>query len=264
MPTPNELFDLSGRVAVITGGGGLIGGNHARALAGAGAHVVLLDVDESTAERNAERVRQEGGSAEIAIGSVLDEDFLRAVRGGLNRCDVLVNSHHYRRAGGYNPEYFASLDNAPFDDFMMSLQMHIGGSFLTARVFGGMMAEAGKGSIINTASTYGIVAPDQRIYEDLPFNTPAHYGAAKAGVIGLTRYLATYWADKGVRANVLTPGGVFDGHTDPFLSRYSYRVPLGRMADREDFMGAVLFLASDASRYVTGQNIIVDGGWSAW
>jgi NAD(P)-dependent dehydrogenase (short-subunit alcohol dehydrogenase family) len=132
-----------------------------------------------------------------------------------------------------------------------------------------MARRGGGGSIIQTASIYGIVAPDQRIYEGSeyhgrPINTPAVYSASKAGVIGLTRHLATYWAERGVRVNTLTPGGVSSGQNSEFSRRYAARVPLGRMAEADDMVGAAVFLASDASLYVTGQNIVVDGGLSAW
>jgi NAD(P)-dependent dehydrogenase (short-subunit alcohol dehydrogenase family) len=141
--------------------------------------------------------------------------------------------------------------------------------FLVAQAIGSAMAARGAGSIIQTASIYGLLAPDQRIYEGSeyngrPINTPAVYTASKAGVIGLTRHLATYWGPRGVRVNTLTPGGVSSGQNNTFSQRYSARIPLGRMAEADDLVGAAVFLASDASRYVTGQNLIIDGGLSAW
>jgi NAD(P)-dependent dehydrogenase (short-subunit alcohol dehydrogenase family) len=149
------------------------------------------------------------------------------------------------------------------------MAVNLDGMFLVAREIGQRMARRGGGSIIQTASIYGALAPDQRIYEGSeylgrPINTPPVYSASKAGVIGLTRHLAAYWADKGVRVNAITPGGVESGQNDTFQRRYAARVPMGRMARRDEMVGALIFLASDASSYITGQNIMVDGGLSAW
>ena len=149
------------------------------------------------------------------------------------------------------------------------MAVNLDGMFNAAQVFGGRMAERGYGAIVQTASIYGLMAPDQRIYEGSEYlgraiNTPAVYTASKAGVIGLTKHLATYWAAKGVRVNTLTPGGVESGQNETFKARYSARIPLGRMAKADEMVGTMLFLVSDAASYVTGQNIAVDGGLSAW
>jgi NAD(P)-dependent dehydrogenase (short-subunit alcohol dehydrogenase family) len=149
------------------------------------------------------------------------------------------------------------------------MAVNLTGAVICAQVFGGRMAERKAGSIVNTLSIYGIVAPDQRIYEGSIYegraiNTPAVYSASKAGLWGLTKYLATYWGSRNVRVNAVTPGGVFSGQNDVFVERYSARVPMGRMAEQDDLSGAMVFLISDASSYVTGQNIIVDGGLSTW
>jgi NAD(P)-dependent dehydrogenase (short-subunit alcohol dehydrogenase family) len=149
------------------------------------------------------------------------------------------------------------------------MKVNATGAMLTCQVFGAAMAKRGRGSIVNILSIYGIVAPDQRIYEGSLYegraiNTPAVYSTSKAALWGLTRYLATYWAARGVRVNAITPGGVFSGQNDTFISRYSARVPLGRMAQDDEMSGALVYLLSAASSYLTGQNIVVDGGLSTW
>jgi NAD(P)-dependent dehydrogenase (short-subunit alcohol dehydrogenase family) len=175
------------------------------------------------------------------------------------RIDILVNNAQLRTSTMYVP-----FEELSIGDWNHILAVNLTGVFLCCQAIGPVMVQQCSGSIINMCSIYGVVAPDQRIYKDTSFNTPAVYSTTKAGVLGLTRYLATYWAPFNVRVNAITPGGVFNQHTDPFLSAYCERVPLGRMAKATELRGAIKFLASDAASYVTGHNLVVDGGWTVW
>jgi NAD(P)-dependent dehydrogenase (short-subunit alcohol dehydrogenase family) len=242
-------FDLSGEVALITGGAGILGTAFAAALARHGARVVIVD---RMAAPGAHQV------------DITDPQALRRLQKEIEPPTILVNN-----AAAKSANFFAPFEEFPLGDWEEVMDVNLTGAMLCAQVFGAAMAARGRGSIINTLSIYGIVAPDQRIYEGSSYegraiNTPAVYSASKAALLGLTRYLATYWADRGVRVNALTPGGVFSGQNETFVRRYSARVPMGRMAEREEMCGALIFLASRASSYVTGQNIVVDGGLSAW
>ena len=266
-------FDLQGKVAIVTGGAGTLGRHFCAGLAEAGATVVVADVDGAGAQKLAGELRRRyEGSALGLECDVSDPESVEAMvarvvaeYGGI---DVLHNN-----AAGKTEDLDAFF--APFEEYTLQqwrkvMAVNLDGMFLVAQAVGKRMAERGKGgSIIQTASIYGIMAPDHRIYEGSMYlgrqiNTPAAYTASKAGIIGLTRHLATYWADKGIRVNTLTPGGTESGQNEEFKRRYSSRVPLGRMAVPEEMVGALLYLASDASAYVTGQNIIVDGGLNAW
>lgn len=260
----SKLFDLSGRVAIVTGGTGLLGMVFVHALSGHGAHVVLADLDQQHCDQCAsEIVRAHGGRA---IGVQTDvarpEDVKRLVervRSEFGQIDILVNN-----AAGYPPGFYAPFEEYTLEAWSQAMAVNLTGTFLMAQAVGRVMLSRGQGSIINISSIYGIVGPDPRIYEGSNINTPVAYPVSKAGVLGLTRYLATYWADKGIRVNAIAPGGVFRGQQDPFLALYSARVPMGRMARKEELAGAVIYLASDASSYVTGHNLVVDGGWTAW
>ena len=267
-----KLFDLAGRTAVITGACGILGRRFAAGLAEFGANVALVDLDlGATGDLAAEierrhRVRAAGIACDIAdpaavgrLAERVDRDF-----GGAT---ILMNNAATK--GADLDAFFAPVERFDLATWREIMAVNLDGMFLVAQAIGARMAERGGGSIIQTASIYGLLAPDQRIYEGSEYNgrainTPAVYSAAKAGVIGLTRHLATYWAEYGVRVNTLTPGGVSSGQNSEFSRRYSARVPLGRMAEADDLVGAAVFLASDASRYVTGQNLVVDGGLSAW
>jgi NAD(P)-dependent dehydrogenase (short-subunit alcohol dehydrogenase family) len=183
-----------------------------------------------------------------------------------------VNILHNNAAGKSDDleAFFAQFEEYSLEEWRKIMEVNLDGMFLMAQAVGKQMVIQGKGgSIIQTASIYGVMGPDHRIYEGSFYlgreiNTPAVYSASKAGVIGLTRHLATYWADKGIRVNTLTPGGTESGQNDEFKKRYSARIPMGRMANADEMVGALLYLASDASSYVTGQNIIIDGGLNAW
>jgi NAD(P)-dependent dehydrogenase (short-subunit alcohol dehydrogenase family) len=267
------LFDLRGKVAIVTGGAGILGRHFCAGLAESHATVVVADVRAEDGQTLATSLTNRYGSEAVGIGcDVSSEDSVRALvtetveRYG--RIDVL---HNNAASKSHDLEAFF----APFEDYTLAqwreiMAVNIDGMFLMAREVGKQMVSQGTGgSIIQTASVYGVVAPDERIYEGSsymgrPINTPAVYSVSKAAVIGLTKYLSAHWAGHGVRVNTLSPGGTESGQNDEFKRRYSARVPMNRMAQASEMVGALLFLASDASSYVTGHNIIVDGGLHAW
>jgi NAD(P)-dependent dehydrogenase (short-subunit alcohol dehydrogenase family) len=267
-----QLFDLSGKTAVVTGACGILGRRFAAGLAEFGAALALVDLDEGAAAAlGAELARRHGVKAVGIACDIADPKAVRrmadTVETRLGGAQILLNNAATK--GADLDAFFAPVESFDLATWREVMAVNLDGMFLVAQALGARMAERGAGSIVQTASIYGLMAPDQRIYEGSEYNgrainTPAVYSASKAGVIGLTRHLATYWADRGVRVNTLTPGGVSSGQNSEFSRRYSARVPLGRMAEADDLVGAALFLASDASRYVTGQNIVVDGGLSAW
>lgn len=263
-------FDLSGRVVVLTGGAGILGQRMALALATHGARLALVDRDAERVEDAADKVRAEihgsfvsGYACDITQREQI-EAFHARVAKDLGPVDVLINNAAAKSANFFEP--FATFPVGDWDEVM---EINVKGVMLGCQVIGSAMAERGKGCIVNTLSVYGIVAPDQRIYEGSMYegraiNTPAVYSTSKAAVWGLTRYLASYWGHRGVRVNAITPGGVFSGQNDTFVQRYSARVPMGRMAEQDEMSGAVVYLSSDASSYVTGHNIVVDGGLTVW
>jgi NAD(P)-dependent dehydrogenase (short-subunit alcohol dehydrogenase family) len=266
------LFDLGGRTAVITGGCGILGRRFADGLAEFGASVAILDLDAQAVESAASEIsaRHGVGSKGYACDITQPEAVRRvadAVEADLGPVSILLNNAASKTRDV--DAFFAPVASFSLDTWREIMAVNLDGMFNVAQVFGTLMAGRGYGSIVQTASIYGLMAPDQSIYEGSeylgrPINTPAAYTASKAGVIGLTKHLATYWAAQGVRVNALTPGGVESGQNDTFKRRYGARVPLGRMARADEMVGAVLFLVSDAASYVTGQNIAVDGGLSAW
>lgn len=267
------LFDLTGRTAVVTGGAGILGRHFCAGLSESGANVAVVDLDQKSAAALAEELNRKRPGSAIAVGcdvskqSSVSEMVARVVE-AFGAIDILHNN-----AAGKSADlkaYFAPFEDYSLEQWRDIMAVNVDGMFLVAQAVGKQMVKQGKGgSIIQTASIYGVMAPDHRIYEGShylggPINTPAVYSTSKAAVIGLTRHLATYWAEKGIRVNTLTPGGTESGQNDEFKRRYSARVPLNRMAQAMEMVGALLYLASNASSYVTGQNIIVDGGLNAW
>lgn len=268
-----QLFDLTGKSAIVTGGVGILGQHFCAGLAESGANVAIVDIDEQKAETLAARLTQTHGVKLIGIGCDVTQAssvqrMVERVVEDFGKIDVLHNN-----AAGKSDDLDAFF--APFEDYSLEqwrtiMSVNVDGMFLVAQAVGKQMVTQNKGgSIIQTSSIYGVMAPDKRIYEGSHYlgrqiNTPAVYSASKAATIGLTRHLAAYWADKGIRVNTLTPGGTESGQNDTFKRLYSNRVPMNRMAKQGEMVGALLYLASEASSYVTGQNIIVDGGLSCW
>lgn len=267
-----ERFKLDRRVAVVTGGAGLLGKEFCRTLAEAGAKVVVADLNEAAAQGVAQRLQQAGWQA-LPLG--VDVTSPEAVRNMVtqtldtfNRVDILVNSAALDPK--FDPQHGRhsnTFEQYPLELWNQALAVNLTGVFLCCQAVIPAMLEQGKGVIINLASIYGITAPDQRLYQregQPPQYKPAYYPVTKAGVLGLTAYLAAYYGEKNIRVNALTPGGVYNKHDEAFVRAYSARTMLGRMAEKDELNGALLFLASDASAYMTGANLIVDGGWSAW
>jgi NAD(P)-dependent dehydrogenase (short-subunit alcohol dehydrogenase family) len=266
------LFDLSGRTAVVTGGCGILGRRFAEGLAEFGANVAILDLDEkATASAAIEMAARHSARVKGYACDITEPDAVRraaqAIEADLGPVSILLNNAASKTRDV--DAFFAPVEKFTLETWREIMAVNLDGMFNVAQVFGTLMAGRGYGSIVQTASIYGLMAPDQRIYEGSEYlgraiNTPAVYTTSKAGVIGLTKHLATYWAPQGVRVNTLTPGGVESGQNDTFKQRYSARIPLGRMARADEMVGAMLFLVSDAASYITGQNIAVDGGLSAW
>lgn len=269
------LFSLSESVAIVTGSLGLLGREHVSALAGAGANVVCLDLDGAEADEQAQDTQWEFDVKCLGLAaSVTDPESLEEARARiiseLGRIDVLVNNAAIDDKFE-DPLLAASqsrFEDYPLEMWRRHLDVNVTGTFLPSKVFGPVMVENGRGSIINIASTYGIVAPDQSLYrrEDgsQDFWKSAAYPASKGAVLSFTRFLAAYWGPAGVRTNALSPGGVENDQDAGFVERYSARTPLGRMAAPHDYHGALVFLASPASRYVNGANLVVDGGFTIW
>ncbi len=252
-----RLFDLTGRVAVVTGAAGQLGQAFCRALAGAGARVVAADVEVEKARELARSLGPAGTEAELDVTSRASvERFFAHLKATEGRIDILVNN-----AG---IAVFTPFERRTDEEFMNVVNVNMLGVFHCAQAAGRLMADQGSGAIINLGSIYGVVAADQRIYADSGRNSSEVYAFTKGGVIAFTRYLAAYLAPRGVRVNCLSPGGVFNNQAPVFVENYSRRTPAGRMAEVTDLTGALIFLASDAARYVTGQNLIVDGGFTSW
>lgn len=268
-----DKFSLDGQVALVTGGAGLLGEEFCKTLAQAGGQVVVADLDIVAARQTAQEIEISGGKAyALKVDVTSKESVVRMIKETLDefgRLDVLVCSAAMdpKFDEEHKGRHSNTFEDFPLDAWNQALNVNLTGLFLCAQAAATPMVEQNHGSIINICSTYGLVGPDQRIYErdgQPPQYKPVFYSVTKSGVLGLTRYLATYFAGKNIRANALTPGGVFNDHDDVFLQNYSARTVLGRMARRDEMNGALLFLASHASAYMTGANLVVDGGWTAW
>jgi len=267
MRSVKELMDLTGRVALITGGAGHIGSALGEALAELGARIVVLDSSEIMCRAVAEKIQSAYGVQAIPlIVDLTDEQALERVPemvlGHLHRLDILVNCaamvNLSDRKGWIGP--FREQRSGPW---RQALEVNLTAPFILTRGFAGALEESGHGSVINVSSIYGMVGPDLRLYEGTTLGNTAGYAASKGGMLQLTRWMATVMAPQ-VRVNAITPGGVWRQQPETFVKRYEERTPLRRMGDEEDFKGAVAYLASDLSAYVTGQNLIVDGGWTVW
>jgi NAD(P)-dependent dehydrogenase (short-subunit alcohol dehydrogenase family) len=263
---------LSGRVAIVTGGAGLLGWHHAEILAAAGAHAILLDLPFTKPEEYAADLSAKHHVECLGIGAdITDERDLERVRGKImahfGRIDILINNAaNNPRVEDANGLAWSRLENFPLEVWDADIRVGLTGAFLCSRIFGAEMVKARSGVIVNVASDLALIAPDQRLYRvdglapDKQPVKPVTYSVVKTALIGLTRYLAGYWAEAGIRVNAISPGGVFNDQSELFLSRLHQLIPLGRMAKRDEYQGAILFLCSDASSYMTGTNLIVDGG----
>ena len=265
-----NLFNLTNKTAIVTGALGLLGQKHCEALACAGANVVVADIDEIKAKNFAENL----GENHLGVGiNVTDQKSLQLANERIvdryHRIDILVNNAAINDMfeSPLLAKELSAFENYPIESFRKSLEVNVLGVFLCSQIFGSVMANAGSGSIINIASTYGMVGPDQTIYrneagEQSFFKSPS-YPTTKGAIINFTRYLAAYWGKNGIRVNTLSPGGVENNQDAYFTQNYASKTLLGRMAQPNDYQGALLFLASDASAYMTGANLVVDGGWTA-
>jgi len=271
-------FDLSNSWALVTGAAGLLGLEHSRALLEAGANVVLQDIDTDKLERAKTILEAEYAPNIIRISSsdVTSELSMRLVLKELESegisISILINN------AGINPKYAqvstsglnSRVEHFDLDDWENQIRVGLTGAFICSKVFGSGMAKSGGGVIVNIASDLSVIAPDQRLYEKVGIGSneqpvkPVTYSVIKSGLIGLTKYLATYWHNSGVRVNALSPGGVYEGQEEEFVTKLSALIPLGRMAYSDEYRSVIQFLCSDASSYMTGQNIVVDGGRSVW
>lgn len=272
-------FRLDGKVALITGGAGLLGIEHAHALLEAGARVILTDISDAALEhaRTALLKTAPADSLRTVVLDVTRQDRIREVAAALavdgEQISILVNNAAIdpKVTAGQGIVETSRLENFPVEQWDLQIAVGLTGAFLCSQAFGAAMAAGGRGGVIlNIASDLAVIAPDQRLYrrdgvaEDAQPVKPVTYSVIKAGLVGLTRYLSTYWAHQGVRANALSPGGVFNGQSDEFVQRLTALIPVGRMAGRDEYRSAIKFLCSDASSYMNGQNVVMDGGRSVW
>jgi len=274
-----QPFDLNGKTALITGGAGLLGMEHAEALLACGATVVLADLSLERLQASTQRLAQHCDAARILTSAfdVSKEDAVLQAAAKLSeavgRIDILINNAAIdpKVVDGGALKESSRLEHFPLEQWDLQVAVGLTGAFICAKVFGSAMAADGKGGVIlNIASDLAVIAPNQSLYRKAGLEPdqqpvkPVTYSVIKSGLVGLTKYLSTYWADRGVRSNALSPGGVFNGQGEEFVQRVSALIPMGRMARREEYRGAVQFLCSDASSYMTGQNIVMDGGRSVW
>ena len=274
--SPNRahtLFDLTGRVAIVTGGAGLLGYHHGAILAAAGAHVVLLDLAAANPAMRAEQLQLAHGPECLGLAvNITSEPSIEEARDKIlaqfGRIDILINNaaNNPKVEDAKPGQQWSRLENFPVQVWNDDIAVGLTGAFLCSRVFGAEMVKRNAGVILNVASDLGVIAPDQRLYrkdglpEDQQPVKPVTYSVVKTGLIGLTRYLSTYWTANNIRVNAISPGGVFNGQPTEFTDKLHALIPMARMAHKDEYQGAVLFLCSDASSYMTGQNLIVDGG----
>lgn len=270
----NTLFSMAGKVVVVVGGLGQIGINTVRIVLDAGARVAVIDVLDDQDYSLSEPLATYRDQKELAFFKA-DITKEAAVLGAaksvveLFGCvDVLVNHAHYKgdpRLLKPHSPFFAPIEDYPFEIWKQTIDVNLNGLFLVSKAFGKLMVEQKRGVIINTSSTYGIVSARKNIYGDSGINSPVSYATTKAAILNFSRYLATHWAEHNIRVNTISPGGVGNrNQSNEFVQNYSNMTPLNRMALPTEYQGAVLFLASDASSYMTGANLVVDGGWTAW
>ena len=265
-----DFFDVSKQVVVITGASGALGGEYAQMFLEANAKVVCLDISLSENISSLKKLYPKSflfQNVDITSKKSIEQSLKETIN-FFGSPTVLVNNAGLDSPPSAPPEDTGTFEGYPESSWDKDLEVNLKGIFLTCQVYGAEMAKNNYGSIINISSIYGSVSPDQSIYQYLrdegnEFYKPISYSVSKSGILNLTRYLATYWAKQGVRVNTLTLAGVLAGQDQRFLDAYCNRIPIGRMADLHEFNGAILFLASSASTYMTGSNLVIDGGWTA-
>lgn len=272
MNATKKIFDIKNKNIVLTGASGTLGTEYSNFLSSAGANLILIDLNKKNnlqLEKNI--TKKYGTKCQSYSFDISNETELKKISAKIisdyGQIDGLINNAGFTSKYGTKTtkSYGNSFEEFPLDLWNQTVSVNLTGVFLCSQQFGKQMAKQKHGVIINIASHYGLVAPDQRIYGKSGLNLPASYASTKAGIINLTRYLASYWRDKNIRVNTLTPGGVFDkiNHSKDFVKKYSEHTLLNRMANKDEYNGAILFLISDASSYMTGSNLIMDGGWTA-
>ena len=262
-----KLFDLSEKTVIITGGAGLLGSQYADGLSQVGANIVLADIDFKSCKALSQKLEKKYHNSVLPIK--LDLTDQKSIKNMVEKTmkkfvtiDVLINNAAFQ--GNPGKERQIKLEDLPSSIWNKAISVNLTGLFLSCQEVGKIMKKQKNGVIINIASTYGIVAADQRIYGKSGQNSAVYYAATKSAIINFTRYLASYWRGTGIRVNTLSPGGVENNQGIEFIKNYSYKTMLGRMAKKDEYVGAILFLASNASSYMTGSNLVVDGGWTAW
>jgi NAD(P)-dependent dehydrogenase (short-subunit alcohol dehydrogenase family) len=256
--------DLEGKVVVITGGAGLIGKSFVKSVVENGGTAIIADIDENSGNEVKDELSRESGKDRIEFIKV-DITNKESIRGMIDVIlkrhkviDALINNAYPR-----NKNYGRKFEDVTYEDFCENVNLHLGGYFLMSQEISRVMVTQKRGGIINIASIYGFMAPRFELYENASFTSPVEYSAIKGGLLSLTKYLASYLGKHDIRVNAISPGGVHDNQPESFVAQYSKKAIIGnRMAEPDDLTGAVIFLLSDASRYITGQNIVVDGGWS--
>lgn len=276
--TAIDNFLLNERIAVITGGAGLLGKKHAEAIIEAGGTAILLDISEKALKAVVEELcnKYNKNAAEGICADITSRNSIEMVKDKLlvkyKHIDILINNaaNNPKVEGNAKNMDTIQFENFPIEMWMDDIQVGLTGALICTQVFGSEMAKVNRGVILNISSDLGIIAPDQRIYrkeglaDEEQSVKPVTYSVIKHGLIGLTKYTATYWASKGVRANALCPAGVFNGQNEEFLAKLENLIPMGRMADKEEYKSTILYLVSDASSYMTGSAVIVDGGRTCW
>lgn len=257
------MFDLNDKVIVVTGGSGLIGSAMCKLFAEQGAKVIIADIDINKAQALADEIANTGKSAVAWKLDITDEkaaaDFVDRVAADFNRIDGWVNNAYPRTA-----DWGASFENIPVESWRKNIDMHLNGYFICCQKISEQMKKQNHGAIVNFASIYGVLGPNFNVYEGTEMTMPAAYSAIKGGIVNFTRYLAAYYGKYNIRVNSIAPGGIYDNQNEKFVNSYNKLTPLGRMAKPEEIAASVLFLLSDASSFITGHNLIVDGGWTCW
>ncbi|MBU1012558.1 MAG: SDR family oxidoreductase [Bacteroidetes bacterium] len=255
---------IIGKKVLLMGACGVLGRAHTQLLVEQGAKLIIADRPGSPVLEDAKGMGIPGFEINAADEKSIVSGIANAALPFNGLDGAIYNAAITGEALACEGSSFPKFEEYPLDLWQKAIDINLTGAFLFAREIGKVLKEGGGGSLINIASIYGVVGPDHRIYEDQPFSSFPAYSATKAGIIGLTRWLATWWAKENIRVNCVSPGGVYNGHNQKFVEAYINRTPMGRMADREDITGILVYLLSDSSRYCTGQNIVVDGGLTTW